>query len=642
MPGSEQGASPVELEPATINTVNFNKEIKEWENPYWNANEQFIGENAFTGTQVTTVNFNEPISKEFSIGFGPWADIDYEDGPFAFNGAEMTVNFKKGVCREGIAPFAFAASQTVEINLDNDSEYAMDAFMEGSFAYIALEYDEDEEEFKEPTDGKFNVQVNYTDPTVKVYRSFNQRAFYPEEPDFVDIQFNTTEKVLKKYTTASNYEDLTPYRMKIIATKYIHLTEYNGQYWGVFDPQDEQYVIDKFQQDATVGVYAGYVDDKTVELWMNPSTPDEPYKFDNGRPAYTAKMYMNPLRIQDNGKYVVNAGHTLIVVADKDIDVECTQDLKGYWGGVQTFAALTPWQCNDLRFNPAKIEPIYGPYDDVFPVNSIDYYDENYMLHKWAHSHVWPGVVSQTAVLNGERDNYGNIIRDYAMFTQAAGSFSFDAAQSLQEGQVYVLAAPVGGQPEYTTYAFTQEQVHPAQTQIELREKYSTRALFPSLYPDAEGFYVALFRAAMEAMEVAAEMQQQMDAETLNDIAGYDEFVEDYAKNIMYALNIDVNEIMDEYDCEEDQVAQYLASYLDQEYDIDDFASLLAAIQEAFSPARLTLVWNDESMVTGIMEHVVRGDAATMKSEAVYNLNGMRVNKAQKGVFIQNGKKIIK
>ena len=636
------GESDVDLDwdAALINTVNFNKEIKQWENPYWSANEDFIGEGAFTGTEVTTVNFNEAITKEFAISG------DRENGPFAFNGAEMTVNFNKGVCREGIAPGAFAASNTVEINLDNNSEYAMDAFMQGSFMMIALEYDEDEHEFIEPTDGKFNVQVNYTDPTVKVYRSFNQRAFYPEEPDFVDIQFNTTEKVLKKYTTASNYEDLTPYRMKIIATKYIHLTEYNGQYWGVFDPQDEQYVIEKYQQDATVGVYAGYVDDKTVELWMDPASPldadgnpTEPYKFDNGRPAYTAKMYMNPLRIQDNGKYVVNAGHTLIVVADKDIEVECTQDLVGYWGGVQTFAALTPWQCNDLRFNPAKIEPIYAPGENVFPVNDIDDSDENYMDHKWAHSHVWPGFVSQVAVLNGERDYYGNVMRDYAMFTQAAGTFSFNAAQTLEQGQVYVLAAPVGGQPAYTINAFTQEHQVPAQTQIELREKYSTAAMFPSLYPDAEGFYVALFKA----MESVAEIQQSMDGNTLDEIGDYRQFVYDYSENIMNALYIDAEDIMEEYSCSEDEVAENLAAYLDDEYDIDDFASLLAAIQERYyAPARLTLVWNDESMVTGIMEHVVRGDAATMKSEAVYNLNGMRVNKAQKGVFIQNGKKIIK
>lgn len=86
-----------------------------------------------------------------------------------------------------------------------------------------------------------------------------------------------------------------------------------------------------------------------------------------------------------------------------------------------------------------------------------------------------------------------------------------------------------------------------------------------------------------------------------------------------------------------------LTAYLTIGEKIDDLEKAIKAIDEGstMGDARLQIIWNDESMVTGIMEHVVRGDAATIKSEAVYNLNGMRVNKAQKGVFIQNGKKII-
>ena len=56
------------------------------------------------------------------------------------------------------------------------------------------------------------------------------------------------------------------------------------------------------------------------------------------------------------------------------------------------------------------------------------------------------------------------------------------------------------------------------------------------------------------------------------------------------------------------------------------------------------MIWNDgsDAQVTGIMEAVVSTDAKTAaKSEAIYNLQGVQVKKAQKGIFIQNGKKIV-
>jgi hypothetical protein len=64
------------------------------------------------------------------------------------------------------------------------------------------------------------------------------------------------------------------------------------------------------------------------------------------------------------------------------------------------------------------------------------------------------------------------------------------------------------------------------------------------------------------------------------------------------------------------------------------------------SPARLNIIWTDRDErndVVGIMEAVVKGKAnASVNNNAIYNLNGMRVKNATKGVFIQNGKKIIK
>ena len=42
------------------------------------------------------------------------------------------------------------------------------------------------------------------------------------------------------------------------------------------------------------------------------------------------------------------------------------------------------------------------------------------------------------------------------------------------------------------------------------------------------------------------------------------------------------------------------------------------------------------------MEAVVNGTANRAGDGAIYNLNGMRVKNAAKGIYIQNGKKIIK
>jgi archaellum component FlaC len=62
------------------------------------------------------------------------------------------------------------------------------------------------------------------------------------------------------------------------------------------------------------------------------------------------------------------------------------------------------------------------------------------------------------------------------------------------------------------------------------------------------------------------------------------------------------------------------------------------------APARLNIIWNDgsDSQIVGIMDAVVKRTATEAGDNAIYNLNGMRVKNAGKGIFIQNGKKVIK
>jgi uncharacterized protein YdeI (BOF family) len=56
--------------------------------------------------------------------------------------------------------------------------------------------------------------------------------------------------------------------------------------------------------------------------------------------------------------------------------------------------------------------------------------------------------------------------------------------------------------------------------------------------------------------------------------------------------------------------------------------------------ARMIFNWLDESDATAIYS-VKTGKAVNAESDAIYNLQGIRVNKAQKGIYIQNGKKIV-
>jgi hypothetical protein len=68
------------------------------------------------------------------------------------------------------------------------------------------------------------------------------------------------------------------------------------------------------------------------------------------------------------------------------------------------------------------------------------------------------------------------------------------------------------------------------------------------------------------------------------------------------------------------------------------------ALDESGDAARhITVIWNDESLVDGIMEAVVAKSGRVAEADgAIYNLQGIKVENAKKGVFIQNGKKVVK
>lgn len=68
-------------------------------------------------------------------------------------------------------------------------------------------------------------------------------------------------------------------------------------------------------------------------------------------------------------------------------------------------------------------------------------------------------------------------------------------------------------------------------------------------------------------------------------------------------------------------------------------AKSLYVLGKKSASARLTVVWDDEDDADAI-EGVTT--TTTTEQGAIYNLNGVRVQKAQKGIFIINGKKVVK
>jgi len=61
-------------------------------------------------------------------------------------------------------------------------------------------------------------------------------------------------------------------------------------------------------------------------------------------------------------------------------------------------------------------------------------------------------------------------------------------------------------------------------------------------------------------------------------------------------------------------------------------------IEASTAAARLNIVFEGEGDATAIEALANEAENAG----AIYNLNGVRVNKAQKGIYIQNGKKFVK
>ena len=401
-------------EPASINTVNFNEEFKAWPEAYDNASNNFVGNNAFTGTKVSEVNFNAPVSVEHAIwvpgSVDKFNDALAKKGPFAFNGAPMTINFNSDVVSKAFGPYAFAYSNTTVINLDESADFQLTAFR--NFSFYAISW---------TGEAGQNVVINYAAPAGVTDRAFAQRAFYTPT-EIIDIYFKTTKEVLDLYTAENNASDLTPYRIKGLASKYIEvIRQPDGTYAGIFSPENEMYVIEKYQESgAEVGVWSAYADDLTLE-----ATGDQ--FIANGRDKYKADLYINPLRVQDKGKYVLNAGHTLIVTAENAAWTEpiekviATQDLgKHKDGGVQTFAGLSPWACNDLRWNPAE-----------------------------SNSNNWGGYVNWAAIDNGDKDIYGNVVRDYELFRQynfATQGLGFGNSINIPEDQAYILVASLGAE----------------------------------------------------------------------------------------------------------------------------------------------------------------------------------------------------
>ncbi len=474
---------------ATLKQVNFLKEFKVWEEVDAD-NALLIGMNAFKGTKVEEVNFPK-VSVKRAI-----AAPEEEDSPFYQNGAELTLNFNGDVCTGGFGPYAFAGSNTVAINLNNEAVFEKLAFEQYAFLNITLP--------AENSTKKFDVTVKYDDPAdeVNVYRAFHLQDFYNSETN-VDIQFITVPSVKAKYTVESNAKDMTPYRMKFICRKYIKMMPADGYYFGFFEPQDEQYIIEKYQPmgldepkllengqpnpdyhqplGATAGVYSAYYDDKTLvsDYKKDPDTkelildaegkPIKQYFYDSfgGGEKFTADLYLNPLRIQDKGKYVLNQGHTFIVTSSSPEDVVAYQSIEERDGGVQTFAGLDAWACNDLRWNPKKIWARYACCgDQLNPFfteveEGTGRFFYNYKTGKVEISrdettgmpnykgdlalvpgHEWAGEMSYVAVENDDIDFYGNQANQYKIFVAMADAVkgvAFSNAPMIPADYAYIL-----------------------------------------------------------------------------------------------------------------------------------------------------------------------------------------------------------
>ncbi len=500
------------LDAAKIKTVNFLNELKDWTKEQ-GASKNFVGNNAFTGTGVSTVNFVKVSTKDAIVVEDDSANP--EMGPFAANGAKMTINFNGDVCTGGFGQYAFANSNTTKIVLNNDNEFSKLAFSSKSFLNIALE------EGATPGNTKI-VTIEYTNPAagVGVYRAFDVEDFY-ETLTNVDIKFVTTADVKQMYSTDVNAEDMTPYRLKFFVAKEIKMNKIDdSHYYGFFDPEDEQYIIEKYQENgydeetwqgpkshtgAIVGVYSAYSDDQTLVQLQGINFPAN----FGGQPLYYADLYLNPLRVQEKGKYVLNQGHTFIITSNKPDPVVATQDDNNVRdGGVQTFAGLSPWACNDLRWNPARIGARYdaagnkinGMFTEVADGEGCFEWSDANNKFEWAGlnegnyavkpGHEWDGEVSWMAIEDGDIDFYGNVVRNYQIFVSNPGSYGFEFANAplIPAKSAYVLVGAYGNTDE-TKYSVQKQN----------RINYSGNNIYPTYGEDPTEELIAKLKQIVEA-----------------------------------------------------------------------------------------------------------------------------------------------
>ena len=341
--------------------------------------ENTIGANAFANTGLTGITFEGDIT----VGNAICASSESES-PFAGAGAgkSTTLDLQANkIVEGGIGPFAFANADINTITLNNNAtDLATDAFAANSFKGIAT-----------------LCKIYYSPAAANVKdHNFDLTAFWPEETD-VDILFYTNDAVKYSYENTEVY-DATPWRIKLMLGIAVDLSEgIDGNYYGVWAPQTEKYIIDKYQGDAEVTVYSAYFDDKSLDL------------SNLGVKGFNC-LYMNPLRVQDNGKYVINEGEAVLIKSTKDFELVARQNLNDkleeiyQFGGIQTFAGLNVRQCNDLRYTPWQIY--------------------------------------KAAVENNLEDIYGNVVSDYTIFRMASPAQLpiFAKANAIPAEYLYVLA----------------------------------------------------------------------------------------------------------------------------------------------------------------------------------------------------------
>lgn len=91
---------------------------------------------------------------------------------------------------------------------------------------------------------------------------------------------------------------------------------------------------------------------------------------------------------------------------------------------------------------------------------------------------------------------------------------------------------------------------------------------------------------------------------------------------------------------------KYTTTPVDPKYEIGDFKpmvkkSLYVVGKVNTNAPELTIVFVDDENADGNLTGIENVKAESQNSDAIYNLQGVRVNNAQKGIYIMNGKKVV-